>query len=171
MVERERTRLREREPLQESIYEKCLRGRKERAERQLTGQVVIHPGDREVELSRQGRLLFYLEPLTYKDVPLQEWRVFTHEIRTRSGKHKHQGGLVIYVVHGKGYSIVDGEKVVWEKGDLVLLPMKVGGVEHQHFNENPGDPAVWIAFIYNPIQEHLAHELTQTESSPEFKED
>ena len=111
---------------------------------------------------------FYLDPLTFKDTPLQDWRVFTHEVRTRSGKHRHQGGLVIYVVHGKGYSVVEGEKIEWEKGDLVLLPMKVGGTEHQHFNTVPGDPAVWIAFIYQPIQEHLAHELTQSEASPEF---
>jgi quercetin dioxygenase-like cupin family protein len=171
MAEGERTRLRERGALPENIYERCLKSRKDTAERQRVGPVVIKPADREVEVSRQGRLLFYLEPLTYKDTPLQQWRVFTHEVRTRSGKHRHQGGLVIYVIDGKGYSIVEGERVEWKKGDLLLLPMKIGGVEHQHFNTDPVKPAVWMAFIHLPIQEHLAHDLEQTEESPEFKKE
>jgi hypothetical protein len=56
MAEGERTRTRERGPLPENIYERCLRGRKETAERQRVGPIVIKPADREVELSRQGRL-------------------------------------------------------------------------------------------------------------------
>jgi quercetin dioxygenase-like cupin family protein len=168
MAESERTRTRERGPLLENIYERCLRGRKETAERQRVGPIVIKPADREVELSRQGRLLFYLEPMTYKNVPLQNWRVFTHEVRTKSGKHRHQGGLVIYVLEGKGYSIVEGERKDWKKGDLLLLPNTIGGVEHQHFNLDD-KPSVWMAFINMPIQEHLAHDLDQTEESPEFK--
>jgi quercetin dioxygenase-like cupin family protein len=170
MAEREQTRVRERGALPENIYERCLRGRKETAERQRVGPVVIKPSDRQVELSRQGRLLFYLEPLSYKDTPLQNWRVFTHEVRTKSGKHRHQGGLVIYVIEGKGYSIVEGERIDWKKGDLLLLPITIGGVEHQHFNSDD-KPSVWMAFINMPIQEHLAHDLDQMEQSPEFKDE
>jgi hypothetical protein len=51
----------------------------------------------------------------------------------------------------------------------MLLPMKPGGVEHQHFNTDPEGPSEWIAFINTPIQEHLAHELTQVENSPDFR--
>ena len=38
----------------------------------------------------------------YNDVPLQDWRIFVHDIKTHSGKHCHQGGLVIYVLESKG---------------------------------------------------------------------
>ena len=76
-----------------------------------------------------------------------------HDIKTVSGKHRHQGGLLIYVLEGKGYSIVNGERKDWQKGDLVLLPMVPGGVEHQHFNVEPEKGAArWIAFINMPIQ-------------------
>ena len=170
MADAERTREQERPPIQDNYYERILRYRKDLAERNLTGPVVVKSSERETILSRQGRLRFYLDPLSFKDTPLQHWRVFMHEVRTRSGKHRHQGGLVIYVVDGKGYSIVDGEKVPWEKGDLVLLPMKVGGVEHQHFNADPAKPALWVAFISIPIIEHLASPLEQSEASPEFKQ-
>ena len=70
---------------------------------------------------------------------------------------------------GKGYSVVDGERIDWQAGDLLLLPIKPGGVEHQHFNINPGSECRWIAFSYMPFFDHVASEFTQTEVSPLFK--
>jgi quercetin dioxygenase-like cupin family protein len=170
MAEVERTRERERPPIQDNPYERNLRARAAQRERNASGPVVVRRAEREVFMARQGRLRFFLEPNTYPDTPLQHWRVFTHEIRTKSGKHRHQGGLVIYVLEGKGYSVVDGQRWDWEKGDLVLLPLNPNEVEHQHFNLDPQKPAVWAAFIHIPIQEYLASDLHQTENSPEFKE-
>jgi hypothetical protein len=171
MAEMERTRERERSPLLENIYEKNLRYRRELAERNEHGPIVVPSESREIFMARQGRFRCYLEPNAYKDVPLQMWRMFTHEVRTKSGKHRHQGGIIIYVLEGKGYSIVNGERKDWEKGDLVLLPLHPEEVEHQHFNLlGPENPAVWVAFIHIPIIEYLASELNQVENSPEFKE-
>ncbi len=169
MAEIERTRERERPPIKDNAYEAVLRQRKALKERNLTGPVVIRSEDREVFQARQGKLLFYMDPVSFKETPLQQWRVFKHQIVTKSGRHRHQGGLLIFVTEGKGYSIVDGERWDWEKGDLVLLPMKPGGVEHQHFNLHD-KPSEWAAFINVPIQEHVASDLQQTEVSPDFKE-
>ena len=170
MAEMERTRERERGTIPETPYEIFIRSRKEFLERQETGQVVVKPSDREFFLTRQGRLMYHLNPEIHKNTPLQDWRVFSHDLKTQSGKHRHQGGLVIYVLDGKGYSIVEGQRMDWEKGDLVLLPLNPSEVEHQHFNLDPDKPALWAAFIHIPIQEHLASDLQQTENSPEFKE-
>ncbi len=169
MVEGERVRERERPPIQENAYESVMKQRRELAERNAKGPVVIHKADREVFMSRQGKLQFFMDPVSMKDTPLQQWRVFTHEIGTKSGRHRHQGGLLIYVLEGTGYSIVDGERWDWEKGDLVLLPMRPGGVEHQHFNLDPTKPSKWAAFINVPIQEYLASDLQQVETSPDYK--
>jgi len=169
MAEFERTRVREREAPQENAYEAALKRSRERAERNATGRVICKLDDCPQMLTRQGRLRYYLAE-TVKDTPLQNWIVFTHEIRTISGKHRHQGGLVIYVIEGKGYSVVDGVRCDWEKGDLVLLPLREKGVEHQHFNADPGGkPALWMAFIHQQTQEYVASEMTQTEVSPEYK--
>ena len=165
----ERTRTRERPALSVNPYEVQMRLDREFAERQMVGRVLVKEGDCPQELTRQGRLRFYLDP-TIKDTPLQHWVVFTHEVRTQSGKHRHQGGLVIYVIDGHGYSVVDGERIDWKKGDLVLLPMREDGVEHQHFNSDSTKPAVWMAFIHMPLREYVASEMTQSESSPEFRE-
>ena len=168
MAEMERTRVREKEAPALSSYEIAIRRMRENAERNLTGRVVCKFEDCPQMLTRQGRLRFYLSH-TVKDTPLQDWIVFTHEIRTASGKHRHQGGLVIYVIDGTGYSVVDGERVDWQKGDLLLLPLREKGVEHQHFNTDPEKPAVWMAFINQYLQDYVASEITQTEVSPEYK--
>jgi mannose-6-phosphate isomerase-like protein (cupin superfamily) len=169
MAETERTRIREREPPKLSSYELAIQRDRERAERQMTGRIVVKLEDCAQTLTRQGRLRNYLSPHSTADTPLRDWIVFTHEIRTMSGKHRHQGGLVIYVIEGRGYTVVDGERFDWEKGDLVLLPLRQGGVEHQHFNADPEKPALWMAFIHDPIRDYVASEMTQTEVSPEYK--
>ena len=136
MAEIERTRLRERERPSQNPYELALQQDRAFAERQMMGRIVVRLDETTQELMRQGRLRYYLHP-TITDTPLQNWNVFTHEVRTVSGRHRHQGGLVIYVIDGNGYSVVDGERVDWEKGDLLLLPLRPNGVEHQHFKWDP----------------------------------
>jgi len=168
MAEFERTRVREREAPVQNDYEQALKRSQERAARNATGRIVCKFDECPQMLTRQGRLRYYLAE-SIKDTPLQDWIVFTHEIRTVSGKHRHQGGLIIYVIEGRGYSVVDGERCDWEKGDLVLLPMREKGVEHQHFNSDPDKPSVWMAFINDHIHQYVASEMTQTEVSPEYK--
>jgi hypothetical protein len=169
MAEGEKTRVRERASLDNNPYEINVRQRQERAERNRNGKVVVKPSDREVFMARQGKLQYLLNPNVYRDTPLQDWQVFKHEIRTRSGKHRHQGGVIIFVLEGYGYSIVDGERIDWKEGDLVLLPLKPEEVVHQHFNGDPDKPATWIAFRSVPITEHIAAETEQIENSPEYK--
>lgn len=169
MAESERTRTRERGAPALDSYEKQLRARAEFQDRQVMGPVVIRSTDREFQLTRQAHLKYYLDPTSFKDTPLQDWLVFVNDVKKHSGKHRHQGGLVIYVIDGEGYSVVDGERIDWSKGDLVLLPLREKGVEHQHFNVNPDKPALWMAFIRRSLQDYVASEMTQTEVSPEYK--
>src|SRR5204863_5154071 len=105
------------------------------------------------------------------DTVLDDWIVFVNDIQVHSGKHKHQGGLVIFILEGEGYSIVEGERHDWEAGDLLLLPFKGGGgVEHQHFNKYENKPAKWIAFISSPLFFWGASEMVQLEEHPEFRQ-
>ncbi|MFZ9500092.1 MAG: cupin domain-containing protein [Beijerinckiaceae bacterium] len=169
MADLERTRTRERDPGAMTPYDIFIRSRLEFLERQNTGQVVVSLDDREYFNTKQGKLLYYINAEIHKNTCLLDWRVFTHSLISHSGKHRHQGGLVIYVIEGKGYSIVDGERVDWEAGDLLLLPIKQGGVEHQHFNSEPGSECHWIAFSYMPFFDYNASEFTQVDVSPLYK--
>jgi mannose-6-phosphate isomerase-like protein (cupin superfamily) len=169
MADFDRTRVREREPGVETFYDIHIRKRREFQERQRNGPIVIKPSDRQFQQTRQGRLMYFLNAQVYEDTPLHDWRVFMHDIKTHSGKHRHQGGFVIYVIEGRGYSVVDGERVDWGPGDLLLLPIRPGGVEHQHFNLEEGKGCRWIAFSFVPVSNHVASEITQIQESPQYK--
>jgi hypothetical protein len=169
MAERERTRVRERGTAEQSAYDKLMKLRQEFCDRQYNGTIVVKGSTRELQIIRQGRIYYYLDPLQYKDTALQDWMLFIQDIRTHSGKHVHQGGVIIYVLKGRGYSIVNGERKDWEEGDLLLLPLVPGGVEHQHFNTDPGSECQWIAFDYQGIRDQIGSDFKQVEVSPEYK--
>lgn len=168
-TEVERVRDREPEASAPLPYDIMMKDRAAFVERQMTGKIVIKASDREWRQSRQGRAKWYLNPYVFTDTVLQEWAVFIADVRKHTGKHIHQGGLVLFVLEGKGWTVVDGVRYDWEAGDLVLLPIKPGGVEHQHFNTNPEQGAKWMAFIYWPFKAPLASELKQVENSPDFR--
>ncbi len=46
-------------------------------------------------------------------------------------KHRHGGEAWLYCVKGKGYTVIDGERVDWKAGDLVVVDHWAW---HQHFN-------------------------------------
>lgn len=153
----------------ENAYEAAINAQDRELERHRTGTVVVRDEDRPWERTRQGRIRYFLIPDLHPDTVLQEWRVFSQEIRTQSGKHRHQGGVSIYILEGQGYTIADGKRYDWEKGDLLTLPVKPGGVEHQHFNTNPDGPSRWMAFVYLPLANYVALHLEQVEVSPEYQ--
>jgi uncharacterized RmlC-like cupin family protein len=125
-----------------------------------TGRVVIKGDELPWQQSRQGRSKYYLH-IDAEDVAVRDWMCFRKEVLTESGAHTHQGGLVIYVLRGHGYSIFDGERLEWKVGDLLVLPVKPGGVEHQHFNLDPSGSSEWIAFVYLPFLHATGSMLTQ----------
>src|SRR5262245_3953454 len=87
-------------------------------DRAFSGRIVIRDEDQPWELSRQGRLKFFLCREADTGSALNDWEVFIHDIETHSGAHRHQGGLVIYAIEGSGWTEMDGVRVEWEAGDL-----------------------------------------------------
>ncbi len=130
------------------------------------GKVVIRGKDCEWEQTRQAFGKFLLHRNDWDKVGTPGWHIFIHRVQQQSGKHIHQGGLVLYVLGGAGYTVVDGEKYDWEEGDLIVLPIKPGGVEHQHFNNDAGNPAEWIAFIYHVMEDVVSVGKKQVEVHP-----
>jgi gentisate 1,2-dioxygenase len=161
-------RVREREPEAGGTkYDQTLRERAQWVERAMVGQVVIRGAEREYEPNRQGHIKRYLNSKFFHDTALTEWIVFIHDVKRQSGKHRHQGGLVIFVLEGEGSSDVEGLRVDWRPGDLLLLPIKADGVTHQHFNRDPHKGARWMAFIYEPFSRYLMDQIVQVEDMPD----
>jgi len=168
MVERVIERGREPEP-QELVYEKIFRSQLEKTQQMAAGKVVIHGIDVPWEQSRQGLLKFILTHLNWHEVGTPGWLIFVQDIKRHSGKHRHQGGLGIFVLEGVGYTIVNGVRHDWEAGDLIVLPVMARGCEHQHFNLEPGKPCLWCAFIYDPFREALGSSIEQKEVHPDWQ--
>ena len=167
-------RLREREPEPQTVYDRWLEKDSIRLRRALSGDIVMHRDEMAIQQSRHGILRFFLNTKEDPGDPtagsaVQDWEVFTHDIKNQSGMHRHQGGLVIYVVSGKGHTVVEDERIDWRAGDLLLLPVVPGGVAHQHFNDEEGDePVQWVAFIFAPMRDAVGSFTEQLTEAPDF---
>jgi Cupin domain len=171
MSELQLTRDREPDPNPTDAYEASIAAMKARADRSAHGQILVTAAERPWESTRQGRLKYYLTPEVYKDTVLQDWKVFVQDIHRHSGRHTHQGGLVIFVLEGSGYTVMDGVRMDWEEGDLMILPLKPGGVEHQHFNSDPEKPCKWLAFINTNFQAATGTLIRQQAPASSFDDD
>ena len=138
-----------------------------RRERAAKGVVHIKAKDLAWEMNRQGRCRFYAH-LGRTDLANPDWICFRHEIHTHSGVHVHQGGLALFVTKGRGYTVCNGRRADWKAGDVILLPIEPGGVEHQHFNLGD-EPCEWIAFAFNPWLDAMGNGYEQRENHPEYR--
>lgn len=168
----EKERVREREPDQQQDgkhYEEVLRINAEARQRARTGKIVIKGKEVPWQQNRQSLVKTFLSFHGITDTAARNWTCFIHDIKVHSGKHRHQGGIQLFVLEGEGCTVVDGKKVEWEKWDLIVLPVKPNGCEHQHFNKEPGKPAKWMAFQYYPFTEVLGNMFEQVEDSPDWQ--
>jgi gentisate 1,2-dioxygenase len=149
-------------------YQEWVQRRNDYTRRQFEDDSVLKQGDVVREISAMGECLYYLDSGVYPHRALSDWRSFVMDMPIATGKHTHQGGLVIYVLEGAGWSVLDGVKEEWVAGDLLLLPIKAGGVEHQFFNASPGSPCRWLSAINVPMFNNLGSEFTQQDYAAEY---
>jgi len=168
----EREKIRETEPKQQDgglDYNKTLSIYASERERALTGKIVIRARDIPWRQNRQALVKTFLSSHGVVETAATNWICFIHDVKVHSGKHRHQGGIQLFILEGEGSTTVDGDKFDWEKWDLVILPVKPRGCEHQHFNKTPGKSAKWMAFQYDPFNKPLGRMFEQVENSPDWK--
>lgn len=167
----EQTRLRDRAAVgqAEHPYEVLFSSFQARREQSKTGQVVIKESELRWQQSRQGKSKYYLH-LNNDTAAVKDWMLFQKELLTESGAHIHQGGLTIYVLSGRGYSVFDGVRLDWKPGDLLILPVKPGGVQHQHFNLEEDGTSIWVAFIYVPLLHATGSLLAQVKEQANWRD-
>ena len=76
------------------------------------------------------------------------------------------------IVSGKGYTMIDGVKHRWETGDVLNLPVRKEGIIVQRVNEDPNEPAVFVAaepnfFACTGVDRGSGFE--QIEDAPEYR--
>jgi gentisate 1,2-dioxygenase len=50
----------------------------------------------------------------------------------KSGMHRHMNEACIYILEGKGHSVIEDQRYDWKKGDAMHIPFFAW---HQHFND------------------------------------
>ena len=154
-------------------WDELLALRDRQREQTRHGLQVIKEKELPLEVNRQGLMRWYLHP-AIKDTALSVLMFFQQEIPpgSRSGRLKFQGGQVMMITEGRGYTVIDGVKHPWKAGDVLNLPLRADGIIVQHFNTDPNNPAKFVAaepnwFECTTVDRGSGFE--QLEDAPEYK--
>jgi len=125
-----------------NLYEELIKLRDAQREKKKKSIFLVRGDELPWEINPQGKMRWYLHP-SIDDTVIQTLMVYLQEIPpgSRGGKQKCQGGTVIYVVEGKGHTVINGVTHTWKRDDVVQLPIGPEGIEFQHFNDDSKQPA------------------------------
>src|SRR3954463_6335193 len=106
-------------------WDDLLAIRDRQREQYRDGIQIIKESELPLESNRQGLMRWYLHP-AIKDTVLSVFMFFQQEIPpgSRTGRLNLQGGQVIIILEGKGYTMLDGVKHHWQAGDVLNLPLR-----------------------------------------------
>lgn len=126
-----------------------------------------------LETNSQGLMRWYMHP-SISDTVISTYCFFHQEIPpgSRSGKLKFQGGQIMLIIEGKGYTMLDGVKYPWETGDVVNLPLRNNGIVVQHFNSDREKPAKFVAVEpnwFSCLGVDRGSGFEQIEDAPEYR--
>jgi hypothetical protein len=156
-----------------NFWDELLKLRDEQREHRKNGLQVIRGKELPQEVNRQGLMRWYMHP-SIKDTVLSTHMFWEQEIPpgSRSGRMKFQGEQVMYIIEGKGYTLIDGVKHHWKAGDVVNLPLRKPGIVIQHFNEDMNAPAKFVAAEPNLVHTtgvDRGSGFEQIEDAPEYR--
>ena len=125
-----------------SEYEAAILDAADNERKLRTGTLVTHFKEQELLLNKKGTKSTFLVDVTQGFHGTQLSMVmFQIAPGGWQSKHRHGGEAVLYIVRGRGYSVIDGERHEWKEGDAILVSKWSW---HQHFNGDPEHPAVVI---------------------------
>ncbi len=135
---------------QTNFWDELLKMRDEQRANMKDAVQVVRGDELPQEVNPQGLMRWYLHP-AIKDTVLQTFVFYEQEIPpgSRTGRLRFQGGQVVIILEGSGYTMLDGVKHSWSKDDVLNLPIRGPGIIVQHFNDDPNRPAKFIAVEAN----------------------
>lgn len=157
---------------QTNFWDALLALRDEQRALRASALQVVKEQELPLELNRQGLMRWYMHP-EIRDTTLTTFMMFQQDIPpgSRSGRVKFQGGQVLYILEGRGHTMLDGVRHGWKGGDVINLPLRRGGIVVQHFNDDPETTARFIAvepnlFACTSVDRGSGFE--QLENAPEY---
>lgn len=155
-----------------NLWDELMALRDQQRSERANGLQVVRRKDLPAELNSQGVMRWYMHPFL-KDLALSTLSIHEQEIPagSRSGRLKFQGGQIIFVVEGSGYTTIDGVKHKWKTRDVLNLPLKRDGIIVQHFNASEDQPARILVVepnLYAATSVDRGCGFEQLEASPDF---
>ena len=136
-----------------NCWEETLRLRDRQRELRKTAVQIVRGAELPQENNAQGLMRWYLHP-AITDTVLSSMLIYQQELPPggRSGMLQFQGGQVIYIIEGRGHTLVDGVKHPWQAEDVLNLPLRKDGIVVQHVNDDPDRPAKFLAVEPNLLE-------------------
>ncbi|WP_046243325.1 cupin domain-containing protein [Hymenobacter terrenus] len=69
----------------------------------------------------------------------------------RSGSHRHSYETIMYITHGQGYTMIEDQRVDWQAGDAVYVPVWAW---HHNVNLSPDTAARYVSCDNAPQLHH-----------------
>lgn len=107
---------------------------------------VIRQDMRKWENTRNGKVLWFLHPAhDVIDTGMKLFECYLQELPPggRSGKHRHLGDEIHFIIEGEGYDEIEGARWDWEAQDVVSIPNLN---THQSFNSSSDKPAKFLVY-------------------------
>lgn len=69
-----------------------------------------------------------------------------------SNRHRHTYETILYVLEGRGYTLIENTRIEWEKGDAIYIPVWAW---HHHVNQDDQNSAKYLACENAPMLQNL----------------
>lgn len=155
-----------------NLWDELMALRDQQRTERTNGLQVVRRKDLPAELNTHGIMRWYMHPFV-KDLALSTLAIHEQEIPpgSRSGRLKFQGGQILFIIEGDGYTTIDGVKYKWKSRDVLNLPLKKDGIVIQHFNASTEKVARFLMVepnLYAATSVDRGCGFEQLEASPDF---
>ena len=142
-------------------------------EHQGKGAWLIRGDDVNWEHNRQGKMKWFLHP-AIEDTAIRSMLVWEQEIApgSKSGVQMTPGGTCMFVIEGRGHTLLDGVQHDWQAQDIVQIPLRRDGVKVQHVNDDLRRPVRLICAEVNMLDVlgvDRGAAFEQIEDAPDFE--
>jgi gentisate 1,2-dioxygenase len=142
-------------------------------ERLGKGAWLIKGQDVPWEHNRQGIMKWFMHP-ALQDTCIRSMLFYEQIIPagSKSGLQLTPGGQCIYILEGRGYTLLDGVRHDWQAEDIVQIPLRRDGVKVQHVNTDQRHQVRFVCAELNLVDTlgvDRGAALEQLEDAPEYE--
>lgn len=140
---------------------------KEEVDRRKKSPILVTAEEIETQYAGRGKVYIIDPRIGFNHRSFRFW-IGTHlpdsQIKKkRTLGHRHNIEAVIYILQGRGYSVIDGIRYDWEPGDFICVPIFAW---HRHLN--PSDEnMIYVAATTGPLGMALGTAIYEDDRFPE----